>query len=274
MTRPWFLQFDWEKYMIMQMITSKNNAKVKHVVDLQKHAKARTEQKAYVIEGLKMFEELPRESIIEVYASSQFANVNAKLLRDLPVEEVSESVFAQMSDTKTPQGILCVVKQPEYGLDDLLTAKQPFLLVLEDLQDPGNVGTIFRTAEGAGVDGIILSKNCVDVYNPKVVRGAMGSLARVPFLYEEDLAMVVNKLKGASVATYAAHLDGNKMYDTANYKEGCAFLIGNEGNGLSNKLAASADELVKIPMGGEVESLNAAIAATILMYECARQRRS
>ena len=256
------------------MITSKSNTKVKNVVDLQKHAKARAEQKAYVVEGLKMFEELPREDIIEVFVNSQFANSNVKLMQELCAEIVAEQIFEYMSDTKTPQGILCVVRQKEYQIADLLKAEQPFLLVLENLQDPGNVGTIFRTAEGAGVDGIILSQNCVDVYNPKVVRGAMGSLSRVPFAHTGNWMEVVEQLKAAGVTTYAAHLGGTKMYDEGDYKKACAFLIGNEGSGLSGFLSNAADELIKIPLAGEVESLNAAIAAAVLMYEGARQRRS
>lgn len=255
------------------MITSKNNAKVKNVVALQKHAKARAEQKTYVVEGLKMFAELAQERIVEVFATSEFADEYAKLLRGLSVELVDERIFTQMSDTKTPQGILCVARQVEYQLDDLLKAEKPFLLVLEDLQDPGNVGTIFRTAEGAGVDGIILSKQCVDIYNPKTIRGAMGSIQRVPFLYAEDLIEVLEQLREAKITTFAAHLAGIKLYDQQDYRGGSAFLIGNEGNGLSEKLTSVANELIKIPMDGKVESLNAAIAATVLMYEGARQRR-
>lgn len=255
------------------MITSKSNAKVKNVVDLQKHAKARVQQKVYVVEGLKMFEELPRESIREVYVTAEFADKHTKLLKGLSLEVVDERIFAWMADTKTPQGILCVATQAKYELDDLLKKPQPFLLVLEDLQDPGNVGTIFRTAEGAGVDGIILSASCVDVYNPKTIRGAMGSIQRMPFLYTNELIEVVEKLKSVQIKIYAAHLDGAKIYDQEDYQKGCAFLIGNEGKGLSERLTKAADKLIKIPMQGRVESLNAAIAATILIYEGARQRR-
>lgn len=256
------------------MITSKSNEKVKNVVDLQKHAKARTKQKAYVVEGIKMFEELPKESILEVYATDEVANKYAQKLKGLSVEIVDERIFVHMADTKTPQGILCVALQKEYELGDLLQKEQPFLLVLEDLQDPGNVGTIFRTAEGAGIDGIILSANCVDVYSPKTVRSAMGSIMRVPFLYTDGLMEIVGQMKAMHITTYAAHLDGEKVYDQENYRSGCAFLIGNEGNGLSDGLTKVADKLIRIPMEGKVESLNAAIAATVLMYEGARQRRS
>jgi len=163
--------------------------------------------------------------------------------------------------------------QMHYTMAELTRKEHPFLMVLEDLQDPGNVGTIFRTAEGAGVDGIILSKNCVDIYNPKTIRSTMGSIYRVPFLYAEDLEEILKLLNKNSIWTYAAHLEGKQMYDRENYTLGTAFLIGNEGNGLSAQMAKKASCLVKIPMGGELESLNAAVASAILMYEVHRQRR-
>jgi len=146
------------------------------------------------------------------------------------------------------------------------------LMVLEDLQDPGNVGTIFRTAEGAGATGIILSENCVDVYNPKTIRATMGSIFRVPFLYVDDIIKFCDELKGQQIKTYAAHLSGENMYTQEDYTDGCAFFIGNEGKGLSDKVVQQIERLIKIPMEGKVESLNAAIAATILMYEGHRQR--
>lgn len=189
------------------------------------------------------------------------------------MEVLADRVFAQVSDTKTPQGILCVLEQFHYTLPDLLKRKNPHLLLLEDLQDPGNLGTILRTAEGAGVDGIILSRGCVDLYNPKTIRSTMGSVYRMPFLYTETLADVLPVLGKKGIRTYAAHLQGQKDYDQEDYRTGCAFLIGNEGNGLSGELSRQADAWIRIPMKGKLESLNAAVAASILMYEVFRQRR-
>ena len=145
-------------------------------------------------------------------------------------------------------------------------------LLLDGIQDPGNLGTIFRTAEGAGVDGIIMSSDTVDIYNPKTVRSTMGSLYRMPFFYEKDLKGVVERIKEKKVSVYAAHLKGKHAYYLEDYRRGCAFLIGNEGNGLTDELAALADTYIRIPMEGQVESLNAAIAAAVLMYEVKRQR--
>jgi len=134
-------------------------------------------------------------------------------------------------------------------------------------------GRDYRTAEGAGVSGIILSKDCVDIYNPKTIRSTMGAIYRMPFIYVEDLPEACALLKKKEICLYAAHLDGAHFYDEEDYSGGCAFLIGNEGNGLRDEVAACADVRIKIPMHGQVESLNAAVAASILMYEVCRQRR-
>ena len=138
-------------------------------------------------------------------------------------------MFAYVSDTKTPQGILAIVKRLNYTMNDLMQVKNqkaPHLVVLDNLQDPGNLGTIFRTAEAAGVTGILLSKDCVDVYNPKVIRSTMGAVFRMPFLYVEDLPEKIKELQKKSIKTYAAHLRGENAYDEEDYTTGCAFLIG------------------------------------------------
>ena len=146
------------------------------------------------------------------------------------------------------------------------------LLVVEDLQDPGNLGTMFRTGEGAGITGVIMSSDTVDIFNPKVVRATMGSIYRVPFVYAGDLRNAVNDLHKNGIAVYAAHLEGETYYNRLSFREPTAFLIGNEGKGLRRDTAKLADSYVKIPMEGRVESLNAAVAAALLLYETHRQR--
>ena len=135
------------------------------------------------------------------------------------------------------------------------------------------MGTIIRTAEAAGVDAVFMSKDCVDIYNPKTIRSTMGSIYRMPFIYIEDILNLLDLFRKNGVKSYAAHLDGEKFYDQEDYCSGTAILIGNEGNGLRDEVTEKADKLVKIPMHGEVESLNAAIAASVLMFEVFRQRR-
>lgn len=257
------------------MITSNSNAQVKRLLQLQKKSKARNEEQVFLVEGLRMFSEVPAERVEKVYVSESLYNKKKQELHldKFPVEILSDSVFQYVSDTKTPQGILCIVKQKKYHTEDLLDIKNPHFIVLDNLQDPGNLGTIVRTAEGAGVDAVFLSKESVDIYNPKTIRSTMGSIYRMPVVYVEDLLELLNTFKQKGIKSYAAHLEGKNSYDKEDYQAGTAILIGNEGNGLRDEVADSADVWVQIPMQGKVESLNAAIAASILMFEVYRQRR-
>ena len=266
------------------MITSSANSRVKQVIQWQTKAKERKKAGVFLTEGFKMYEEAPLESILEVYvAESALAFLEkmdakeektAEKLKKTGYEVVADSLFKKMADTQTPQGILCVVKQPEYRLEEILKQERPLLMILENLQDPGNLGTIIRTGEGAGVTGVIMTAKTVDIFNPKVIRATMGSVFRVPFLYVEDMEDTLKKLKEKGIRTYAAHLAGREYYDSFSFTGGTAFLIGNEGNGLEKNTADLADSYLKIPMEGKVESLNAAIAASLLMYEAQRQRRN
>lgn len=259
------------------MISSTSNQQMKTIVQLNKKAKARRELRAFVVEGIKMFRETPDRLLQRVYVSEQFLKeeANHALLAEKGVdyELVSDSVFAHISDTNTPQGILAIVQMPEYSFSDLLRGAHTRLLVLEDIQDPGNLGTMFRTGEGAGLTGIIMSRETVDLFSPKTVRATMGSIYRVPFYVADDLQETILRLRQAGVHSYAAHLRGEKYYDRLDLTGATAFLIGNEGNGLKRETANLADAYLKIPMEGELESLNAAIAAGILMYEAHRQCR-
>ncbi len=295
------------------MITSSSNRAVRDVVQFMQKAKARNKQGVFVAEGIKMFEEAPAAQIERVYIArrmeTRMREEYGEKLRKLSCEIVADDVFDKMADTKTPQGVLCLVRQFHYGLADMLAGKyrmnssgmsivmnsgaavrpdgekgsgagglrrsgrQMLFILLEDLQDPGNLGTIFRTGEGAGVDGIIMSRQTVDVYNPKVIRSTMGSVYRVPFLYVDDLCEVIRTMQAHDISVYAAHLKGKKYYDCYDYRKGTAFVIGNESAGLKEETAGSADEYIRIPMAGKVESLNAAVASSILLYEAGRQRR-
>ncbi|MCR4705838.1 MAG: RNA methyltransferase [Lachnospiraceae bacterium] len=262
------------------MITSPGNPKIKNVLLLQSKSKARREQDAFVVEGIRMFLEAPISRIREVYISESFSvsDAAAKKIDECKAagayaETVSSEVFKKLSDTVTPQGILCVMRAFHYEPSDLLDGEAPLLLIAEDIQDPGNLGTMIRTGEGAGISGIVMTSDTVDIYNPKVIRATMGSIYRVPFLVTKDLPTFVKTLKGRGITTYAAHLAGTKTYDVCDFTRGSAFLIGNEGNGLKKETADAADTYMKIPMEGGVESLNAAIASAVLLYEAARQRR-
>ena len=285
------------------------NAKIKEIQKLTEKSKARREAGLFVIEGPRMFIETPLEWIEEIYVTQRFLdNADSGLLgmAERPSidgdsttgsvenshsdystsirasemitwmnhEVVTEEQMKKLTDTVTPQGILCVVRQPSYTMEDIINHPgHRLIMILEDIQDPGNLGTIFRTAEGAGASGIIMTKGCADLFNPKVVRSTMGSIYRVPFFVTDDIEGTINSVKNAKIEVFAAHLKGEHFYDEIAYKD-AACLIGNEGNGLKNSTAALADTYIKIPMAGKLESLNASMAAGILMYEHNRQMRA
>lgn len=254
------------------MISSTSNSRIKNIMNLKNSARARRQQDCFLVEGPRMFFEVPKERLLEVYVTEGFEKKYGDRLAGCRYELISDAVCRHLSDTRTPQGVTALVKKQETPLEEILAGDEnPCLFLLENLQDPGNMGTILRTSEGAGVSGIIINRESVDPYNPKVIRSTMGAIFRMPFVVVDDFEDVLCRLKEAGIRTFAAHLDGEDFY-RQDYRGGCAFFIGNEGNGLSEELAARADGRIRIPMKGQVESLNAAVAATVLMYETLRQR--
>lgn len=253
------------------MITSTSNQKIKYLIKCMKQAKERRKDDIFLVEGIRMFREIPEALCVEAYATQRFYEEHRELFAGIAYELVSDHVMEAVSDTKTPQGIVCIVKRPHYTVEQVCGGSTPLILALENLQDPGNLGTIVRTAEGAGVTGILMSPNTVDLFNPKVVRATMGAIFRVPFCYVEDLTQTIVELGERKFQTYSAHLQGTSIYDFP-YQNPTVFCIGNEGNGLTDELAAATKYKIRIPMQGHVESLNAATAATVLMYEAMRQR--
>lgn len=255
------------------MITSTSNDMIKNLVKCQKTAKERRKQDIFLVEGLRMFLEIPREMHVKTFATEAFFEKNRTLFEGMDYELVSEHIMDTVSDTRTPQGVISIVRRQHYTVEEVCGGEQPLVMALENLQDPGNLGTIIRTAEGAGVTGVLMSRETVDIYNPKVVRSTMGSIFRVPFCYVEDLTKCIKKLKEEDFLVYSAHLQGTSFYDQ-DYRNPTIFCIGNEGNGLSKELSEAANCKIRIPMLGKVESLNAATASTVLMYEAMRQRNS
>lgn len=259
------------------MISSTSNAQMKHLVQMQKKAKLRKEEQAFVIEGTKMFEEALQGNLIKkAYFSERYWKEKAEgssYLGNIQYEIVTDTVLKEVSDTMTPQGVMAIVKMPQYDLKELIEKEKVNLVLLENLRDPGNLGTIVRTAEGAGMDAIILSKESVDIYNPKVIRSTMGAIYRMPIIYVDCFSDCLINLQKSGIVIYAAHLKGKNDYDKEQYVKKMGLLIGNEANGLTEEIANLSNCLVKIPMEGKVESLNAAIAAAILMYEIYRQNR-
>ena len=269
------------------MITSTSNSRIKRLVQLQEKSRLREKENVFIAEGMKMFEEAPMERIKEIYIEDSGGRGAADKLKTcekkgIPVELVSAEVFKKISDTKSPQGILCVMERYSYSGQLIIEKalgrqrkenRRPLFLFLEDIQNPGNLGTMLRTAEGAGADGVFMTRETVDIYNPKTIRATMGSLYRVPFYYTGDIRESIRTLQKNNIRVYAAHLKGKQYYDEISYDTGTAFLIGNEGNGLKKETADMADCYLKIPMAGKLESLNAAVAAALLMYQAGGQSR-
>lgn len=251
------------------MITSKNNQKVKKVRKLLDSVKERRERKLFVVEGKRLVKEAPAEWVEELFVSESFyAFGKTDLSPYKSVEVLKDDVFKSLSDTVHPQGILAVVKQPEYllkGLRDDHANDTCTILLLDDIQDPGNLGTMFRTAEAAGVSGIIMSNGCADIFNPKAIRSTMGSIYRVPFIVDE-LVPAIENLKMDGFGVYGAALEEAVPFREVDYPAHRAIVIGNEGKGISTSVLNSVSGRIKIPMKGQVESLNAAVSCAVLLF--------
>ena len=226
------------------------------------NSRFRRETGAFVAEGARLFREIPGELLMETYVSESFKEKHPETEGEI----VSDRCFAKLSDTGTPQGILAVVRRKEYSLPELIKGEEGLFIITEGLQDPGNLGTILRTGEAAGITGLIADRRTVDIYSPKAVRSTMGSVFRVSVIYSENLPLTIEEMKAEGVTVYAADLRGEADFLNVEYKRKCAFLIGNEGRGLSPEISGLADMGIRIPMKGRVESLNAAVSAALLMY--------
>ncbi len=211
------------------MITSTSNPQVKSLIQLMQKARARREKGLYVVEGVRMFREAPADRIEGIYVSESFERQpeNGELLDGKSYEVLSDKVYRFVSDTKTPQGILCLVQMREYSQKEALADEQGMWLVLESMQDPGNLGTVFRSGEGAGIAGIILDAATADPYNPKTIRSTMGSIYRVPFFVSEDLLGTLSEMRRRGIRILAAQAEGSVCYSEVDFTGATAFLIGN-----------------------------------------------
>lgn len=278
----------------MEIISSKDNKRIKYLRSLLEKGSARKKNRQFIVEGIKLVDEaleygkvceiILSESLYkEIISGGLIKNAlladNGKNLIDYVNEGnsttvVSDAVFKTVSETINPQGVVAVVTMPEYEILNEEFLAQTYnktgkikLLILEDTADPGNLGTIMRTAEAAGVTGVIMGRGTVDIFNPKAVRSTMGSIFRLPFIYVEDVREAIRELKKYGISFYAAHLKGKQSYKDVKYSDKAGILIGNEARGLSPETAELADIYIIIPMQGKVESLNAAVAAALMMYE-------
>ena len=248
----------------METLTSLKNPRILAWKSL-KDKKGREEQDAFLVEGVRMVKE----------ALSSSFQVKALLLREgfkpdftlpetLPVYLLPDHVFRAVCDTKTPQGIAAVLA---------LQAREAVgcrLLALDGVQDPGNVGTIVRTADAAGFDGVLFSPDCADLFSPKVLRSTMGSIFRLGFSFPSSLPDALTVLKESGFSVISSQLDGDPFFDRQNVNSSFILIIGNEGNGVSAPVKNVATHHLCLPMRGGAESLNAAVAAGIMMYDLTR----
>lgn len=261
----------------MEFITSKDNVKVKYVKRLISSSSFRREEGAFVAEGKRLCEDAVRSkaqitlSLFSQAFSEQhpdeFQRLSACALHSYIVRD---SIFCALSDTKTPQGVLFVIKRLDKKIDFDKMNKNGRVVALESVQDPSNLGTILRSAEAFGIDLVILSADCCDLYSPKVIRGSMGALFRQAVAIVDDLPSAIDRFNRYG-KSYAAVLDrDSSSLSDVRFSSPSLVCIGNEGSGLSEKTISSCSEKVFIPMSGDAESLNASVAASVLMWEMIR----
>ena len=260
------------------MISSISNQQVKEITKLQKQPKYRKASSLFIAEGFKMLKEAAENGcLVKTYISEFVLEKKHEslewLCKEFPYETVSDQVFRQLSGTVTTQGILGIVKQPSYSITDILDDKKHIWLLLDDIRDPGNLGTIMRTAEGAGMSAVIMGKGTADLFNPKTVRSTMGAIFRMPFIYVDDITEIIKQIKDNGYSVYGTAMKGSITYDMADYTKGAGIVIGNEANGIQDSVLECITGSINIPMDGKLESLNAAVAAAVVMYEAARQVR-
>ena len=245
----------------MEQITSARNPRVLSWRSL-KDRKGRDALDAFLVEGVKMVHEsLDSGFEIQTILLREGFDPPFSLPENIPVCMLPEQLFASVCDTKTPQGIAAVLSRHVRALAG------NHLLALDAVQDPGNVGTIIRTADAAGFDGILLSRDCADLFSPKVLRSTMGSIFRMSFGFPEHLAEALRKLRNSGFSVISSQLDGASFYERTNVASSFVLIVGNEGNGISDAVKAEATHRLRLPMRGGAESLNAAVAAGIMMYD-------
>ena len=262
----------------MQVITSKDNEIVKNIKKL-KEKKYRDEKKQFIVEGIRLVAEAVEEKtnidcIVICEDCVNNGGIDKKLLYEIAKYKciyVKENVFLTLTDVSNPQGILAVINRKDNELN--IDYSQDFVVALDGIQDPGNLGTILRTVDSAGLNQIIVSKTTADCYNPKVVRSTMGGIFRVNIIKVDNLADTLKQMQKNKFEVVVTSLDTNEsMYDIDYTKK--VVVIGNEANGVTKEIQNMADKKVIIPMLGKTESLNASVAAGIMIYEYVRNKVS
>lgn len=248
-------------------IESASNSKFKFIKNLTKK-KYRLKEEKFLVEGYRIIKQIFEKNLLNtIIIDASLAQEKINELKDefskIDMIFLDKKLFGQISDTKNSQGIMGICKM---NLDLDMNLDEEFILVLDRVQDPGNMGTIIRTADAVGIKNIILLKGCVDPFNEKALRSSMGSICNLR-LFNLEEEETLNLLKDNGYSIVSTFLRTNNYYDKVKYPNKVALVIGNEANGISDNLMKNSDILVKIPIFGEVESLNASIASAIMMYK-------
>ena len=251
----------------MNTITSTQNPMIKEVKKLFSQRKHRDKTGKFVLEGLRLVQDAMAggAQIETVFVSRDMAQ---KQKADYIL---GDAVMKEICDTKTPQGIVAIAQKPVCTLQNILARDGP-IVFCDAVADPGNLGTIIRTADAAGASGVIIGQNCADVYSPKTIRCTMSSIFNLPVYIADDNTQTFDVIKQRGTVVYAATLDGAEDCFAQDFRGSCMFVLGNEANGVSDISLTYADKRVKIPMMGKAESLNVAAAGAVLLYEAVRQR--
>ena len=252
------------------MISSPQNPKIKLVRALQSRAKARRKENAFIVEGVRLFEEAVKARwqirfVLHDQTLSERGRALLAALEQVGIEEVDSALLNDISDTETSQGILAVLTHAQRPIPDSPT----FLLIADQIRDPGNLGTLIRTAAAAGVDAVITPPGTTDAFAPKVLRAGMGAHFRLPIV-DMDWDAIKDRVQGLTV--YLAEMQGDVVYTEASLTQACAVIVGGEATGATRSARALTDSSICIPMKDETESLNAAVAGAIILFEVARQR--
>lgn len=264
------------------IISSPSNRIIKHIKSLHKK-KYRWEHQNFFVEGVRAVEEsiISKGEIEYILYSEAIYNVKGgnELIELIEKEEytnyqITDKLLKEISDTENPQGIMAVVKLHISNLEDVLVDSNNFLVLLDRLQDPGNMGTIIRTADALGANGVVITRGSVDMFNPKTIRSTMGSIFHIPLVYYDDINDALMELKEKNIKIMSTSLESSVPCYEVDFTKDFALVIGNEASGISKEVLDNSDTLIRIPMVGRAESLNAGVASGIVMYEASRQRKN
>lgn len=257
-------------------INSKNNIKIKDLIRLRDESKFRNDKSLFYVEGERILNDTPKELINSIFVTKskikEYDYILSKVSNDL-IYSINDDVFDKIKDTKCSQGIIGIVNYNTIKeISDELLHNSLNCLILDNINDPGNLGTIIRLAEATNISFVVLCNNCCNLYNTKVIRACMSSIFRVKIVLSNNISNDIIKLKDSNYKIYSSVLDSNsKQYNKVNFKNKSAIILGNEANGICSELINISDEKIFIPMCGKIQSLNVAMAATAICYEIMRQ---